>query len=259
MAYRVRVIPKKKRRMMQPGTNGKTPCGLRVIDSGLTSTLVKERIFCDLPGPVLTALDAISSSAIYPKDAILFVEGQDPRGVFILGKGRVKLSTASADGRSIIVRIAEPGEVVGLAGALSGRAYELTAETLEPVRANFIPREAFLGFLREHGEAAVEVAEILSRIYYAALVEVRYLVFSSSTTEKLARFLLDLPRTPAHNNGHLRATLTLTHKEIGEMIGASRETITRLFAHFKREGLVEVHGSSVIIPDKRQLERLLDG
>src|SRR5215813_3998145 len=254
MAYRVRVIPKMKRRIMQPGSKMKAPYGLQIIESCLTCPLVKERIFCDLPRPVLAALDAISSSATYPKDAMLFVEGQDPRGVFVLCNGRVKLSTTSADGKSIIVRIAEPGEVVGLAGTLTGKAYELTAEALEPLQANFIPKDAFLQFLREHAEAAVRVAEIMSRIYHATLLEVRYLGFSSSTGEKLARFLLDLPTHPG-SNGHFRATLTLTHKEIGETIGASRETVTRLFANFKREGLVEVHGATIVIPDRYRLER----
>jgi CRP-like cAMP-binding protein len=103
------------------------------------------------------------------------------------------------------------------------------------------------------------VAEILSDIYHSTLLEVRYLGFSSSTAEKLARFLLDLPATLAQNNGHLRATLTLTHKEIGEMIGASRETVTRLFAHFKRERLIEVHGSTLLITNRPNLQKLLDG
>lgn len=259
MTYRVRVIPKKKRRIGLPGANLRVPYGLQIIESCLRCPLAKERIFCDLSRPVLAALDAISSSATYPKDANVFVEGQEPRGVFVLCNGRVKLSTNSADGKSIIVRIAGPGEVVGLAGALSGKAYELTAEALEPVQANFIPREAFLHFLHEHGEAAVRVSQILSEIYHATLLEVRYLGFSSSTSEKLARFLLDLPATPVQGNGHLRAILALTHKEIGETIGASRETVTRLFAHFKREGLIEVHGSSVIIMSKSHLEKLLDG
>jgi CRP/FNR family transcriptional regulator, cyclic AMP receptor protein len=259
MPYRVRVIPKKKQRTIRPAAKVRAPYGLQVIESCLACPLTKERIFCDLPRPVLAALDAISSPATYPKDAILFVEGQEPRGVFVLCNGRVKLSTTSADGKSILVRIAEPGELVGLAGTLSGKAYELTAEVLEPLQASFVPREAFLQFLREHGVAAVRVAEILSKIYHATLLEVRYLGFSSSTAEKLARFLLDLPATPVQNNGHLRATLTLTHREIGEMIGASRETVTRLFAHFKREGLIEVHGSSLLILSKLNLEKLLDG
>ena len=259
MAYRIHVIPKKKRRTMQRDIAMKTPCGLQVIESCLTCPVVKERIFCDLPQPVLAALDAISSSATYPKDAILFVEGQEPRGVFVLCNGRVKLSANSVDGKSILVRMVEPGELVGLPGTLSGKAYELTAEALEPLQANFIPRDAFMQFLREHGEAAVRVAETLSKIYHATLLEVRYLGFSSSTAEKLARFLLDLPGTPAQNNGHFRATLTLTHREIGEMIGASRETVTRLFAHFKRESLIEIRGSTLLITDRPSLEKLLEG
>ena len=254
MAYKVKVIPKVKHRATAPTNSHRTPYGLQVIENCLTCPGIKEDFFCDLPKPSLTAIDAISSSAVYPKDAILFVEGQDPRGVFVLCNGRVKLSTTSADGKSIIVRIAEPGEVVGLAGTLSGRPYELTAEVLEPLQANFIPKEAFLQFLRDHSEAAVRVAEMMSGIYHATLLEVRYLGFSSSTAQKLARFLLDLPAHPGCN-GHFRATLTLTHKEIGETIGASRETVTRLFANFKREGLVEVHGATIVIPDRSRLER----
>ena len=259
MAYRVKVIPRLKRRIMRPSNHMRTPYGLQVIEECLTCPLVKDRIFCDLPRPVLAAMDAISSSATYPKDAILFVEGQDPRGVFVICNGRVKLSTTSADGKSIIARIAEAGEVVGLAGTLSGKPYELTAEAMEPLQANFIPRDAFLHFLKVHGEAAVRVAEILSRIYHATLLEVRYLGFSSSTAEKLARFLLDLPAQRAGEGQKYRATLTLTHKEIGETIGASRETVTRLFANFKRENLIEVHGSTLVITDKPRLEKMVGG
>jgi CRP/FNR family transcriptional regulator, cyclic AMP receptor protein len=259
MAYRLLVIPKKKRRIMRGGTAiMKTPYGLQVVESCLTCPLVKDRIFCDLPRPVISALDAISSSATYPKEAILFVEGQAPRGVFVICNGKVKLTTNSADGKSIIVRVAEAGEIVGLAGTLSGKPYELTAEALEPLQANFIPRDAFMHFLREHGDAALRVAQILSQIYHSTLLEVRYLGFASSSAEKLARFVLDLPATPVQDNGHLRATLTFTHREIGEIIGASRETVTRLFAHFKREGLIEVHGSALVIRDKRTLAKLLE-
>ena len=258
MTYRVRVVPKKKRRRMQRGKTTKTPDGLQVIESPLTWPLVKERIFCDLPKSVLAELDEISSPSTYPRGAILFVAGQEPRGVFVICNGRVKLSASSSYGKSILVRVAEAGEMVGLPGCISGKPYELTAEALEPLQANFIPREAFLHFLRERGEAAVRIAEILSHIYHTTLSEVRYLALSASTAEKLARFLLDLPRDPTQDKGQIRATLTLTHKEIAEMIGASRETVTRLFASFKRKRLVEVRGSTLIIANKVGLEKLLD-
>jgi CRP/FNR family transcriptional regulator len=256
------VIPKRKRRIMPTPYAMKTPYGLQVIETCVTCPLLKERLFCNLSSPAIEGLDAISSSATYPKGAILFVEGQKSRGVFVICNGRVKLTAGSADGKSLILRIAGPGEVIGLPSAISGKAYEVTGEALEPIQANFIPRDLFLRFLREHGDAALRVAEILSDIYYATYREVRYLGLSGSAAEKLARFLLDLAVEPSQsngqNNGSIRVTLTLTHEEIGAMIGASRETITRLFTKFKHKHFVEVYGSTLVITNKRGLEDLLD-
>jgi CRP/FNR family transcriptional regulator len=112
-------------------------------------------------------------------------------------------------------------------------------------------------FLRENGEAALRVAEILNEIYHATFHEVRYLGLSGSATEKLARFLLDVAASRARNNGQLGATLLLTHEEIAEMIGLARETVTRLFASFKRERLIEVRGSTLMIANKAGLEKLV--
>lgn len=252
------VTPGKRWHIMRANRTMKTPYGLQVIESCLTCPMQRDELFCDLSKPALAGLDSISSSATYPKGALLFVEGQDPRGIFVICNGRVKLSASSADGKSVILRIAESGEVVGLPGSISGKPYEVTAEALEPIQANFIPREPFLKFLREHGEAAVRVAEILSDIYHATYQEVRYLGLSGSATEKLARFLLDLTAVEGADKGTLRATLTLTHEEIAEMIGLSRETVSRLFANFKRKKLIEVHGSALVITNKAGLEKVFE-
>jgi CRP/FNR family transcriptional regulator, cyclic AMP receptor protein len=240
----------------------KTPYGLQVIESCLTCPMMQDRLFCNLPPRTLEGLDAISSSATYPKGAILFVEGQEPRGIFIICNGRVKLSASSADGKSLILRIANAGEVVGLPGTISGKAYEVTAKALEPIQANFILGDVFLKFLREHGEVAVRVAGILSDIYHATYREVRYLGLSGSAGEKLARFLLDLAtehgKTIAGADASPHVALTLTHDEIAQMIGSSRETVTRLFADFRRKHLIEVHGSTLIITDKAGLEKTFE-
>ncbi len=235
----------------------KTPYGLEIIENCLTCPLHRDRLFCNLAPAALAGLDAISSTAIYPKGAVLFVEGQEPRGVFVICNGRVKLSASSAGGKSLILRVAEPGEVIGLPGTISGKPYEATAEAQEPIQANFIPRKPFLEFLRAHGEAALKVAEALSDIYYAAYREVRCLGLSGSVEEKLARFLLDFAAGHASGSGQNRAVMTLTHEEIAETIGSSRETVTRLFADFKRRGLIEVRGSTLVIANKSGLLELL--
>ena len=245
-------------RILSPGDAMKTPYGLQVIEECITCPMLKERLFCNLPKPSLEGLDAISSPALYPKGAVLFVEGQEPRGVFILCNGRVKLLGSSANGKSLIFRIADAGEIIGVPSTLSAKPYELTAEALEPTQANFISRKDFLTFLREHGEAALRIAEMLSEIYHATCQEVRYLGLSSSAAEKLARFLLDLK--PARNSepGQFRSTLTLTQEEIASMIGSSRETVSRLFASFKQKDFIELHGSALTIKNKQALQKLLD-
>ncbi len=236
----------------------RAPYGLQIIESCLSCPHREDRLFCNLPPPAVQQLAAITSAATYPKGAILFVEGQSPRGVFILCSGRVKLSTGSASGRSLILHVAEPGEIIGLPGTISNKSYEATAEALEPVRANFIPRDAFLQFLREHGEAAVRVAQILSEICHATYQAVCYLGLSGSVAEKLARFFLDLKANHSDQRGQVRVTLALTHEEIAEMIGTSRETVTRLFADFKRKGLIDVRGSALILTNKAGLQKLVD-
>ncbi len=234
----------------------KTPYGLNVIEDCIACPMHKDRLFCDLPETALAGLDAISSSATYPRGSLLFVEGQSPRGVFILCNGKAKLFGASSSGKALIFRIADPGEIIGLPSTLSGKPYELTAEALEPIQANFIRRDDFLSFLRKYGDAALRVAQMLGEIYYATCREVRYLGLSSSAAEKLARFILDLK--PARNSepGKTRVVLALTHEEVANMIGTSRETVSRLFTGLKSKEFVDIHGTTLTILNKEALEQL---
>src|SRR5262249_25043472 len=142
---------------------------------------------------------------------------------------------------------------------ISGRAYEVTAEVIEPTQANFISRTDFLSFLREHGDAALRVAQELSETYQSAFAEMRTIGLSHSAGEKLARFILDWAADHNLEKSSVKVSLTLTHEEIAQMIGASRETVTRLFADFKKKNLLQVKGSTLIITDKTGLERLVEG
>jgi CRP/FNR family cyclic AMP-dependent transcriptional regulator len=235
----------------------RAPYGLEIIENCLNCPYREERLFCNLPTPAVQRLTGITSPSTYPKGATLFVEGQTPRGVFILCSGKVKLSTSSADGKTLILRIADVGEVLGLAATVSGKPYQATADVLEPTQANFIARNDFMGFLRDHGEAAVRVAQQLAENYHHSLTEMRTIGLSHSAGEKLARFLLDWTTDQQHTKGEIRLKMTLTHEEIAQMIGASRETVTRLFADFKRKQLLQVKGSTIVIRDRAGLENLL--
>ncbi|MGB6624182.1 MAG: Crp/Fnr family transcriptional regulator [Candidatus Acidiferrales bacterium] len=234
----------------------RAPYGLEIIETCIACPHREDRIFCNLPPAALQRLSAITSASSYPKGAALFVEGQAARGVFILCNGRVKLSTSSAEGKTLIVRIADPGEVLGLPATVTGKPYELTADVIEPTQANFISRADFLNFLREHGDAALRVAQQLGETYHSAVAEMRSIGLSHSAGEKLARFLLDWCASHGNGKGEIRAKLTLTHEEIAQTIGTSRETVTRLFTDFKKKQLLQIKGSTLIIPNKAGLQGL---
>lgn len=252
------IVPKEKGGIIRHGSSMRAPYGLEIIESCFNCPHRQERLFCNLSAPALKQLETITAAASYPKGAALFVEGQKPRGVFILCSGRVKLSTSSADGKTLILRVPEQGEILGLAGAVSGHPYQASAEVLEPAQANFIARTDFLEFLKTHGEAALRVAQELSQNYHLAINEMRTIGLSHSAAEKFARFLLEQATEGAKKDGEIRLTLTLTHEEIAQMIGSSRETVTRLFSDFKKKQLLQVKGSTVLIQDISTLRKFAD-
>jgi CRP/FNR family transcriptional regulator len=234
-----------------------SPYGLDIIENCLTCKMRTDHIFCDLPAVALQSFENIKYATAYPKGAVLFVEGQSPRGIFVLCKGRVKLSICSTDGKTLILKIAEPGEVLGLSASVSGKPYELTAETVDPCQVNFVKREDFQRFLRENADACLRVAEQLSEKYNSACREIRSLGLSHSAAEKLAKLLLEW----SAKNGEAakaepRIKLALTHEEIAQMIGTSRETVTRLFADLKKRQIVQAKGSTLLIRNKSALKAM---
>ena len=235
----------------------RTPYGLDIIESCLSCKTRVEHIFCDLSGAALQTFETMRYLIEYPKGALLFVEGQAARGIFVLCKGRIKLSICAPDGKTLILRFAEPGEVLGLSANVSGTPYELTAETVDPCQVNFVKREDFQRLLREHSDVCLRVAEQLSNKYAAACREFRDIGLSHSAAEKLAKLLLELS---LHNGegakAQPRVKLTLTHDEMAQMIGTSRETVTRLFADLTKRQIVERKGSTLRIRNKTGLKAL---
>ena len=132
-----------------------------------------DRVFCDLEPDALEAFDGIKSTQTCPKGTVLFREGQTARGVFLLCEGRVRLSICSESGRRMTVRVAGPGEMLGLSAALSGGCYELTAEALDGVQAAAIRRKDLLHFLHEHREVCLQVVNLLSEDLHVAYDRVR--------------------------------------------------------------------------------------
>lgn len=234
-----------------------TPYNLNIQSNCTTCSFRSERPFCDLSDEATKELEAIKFTSVYPKGSVLFAEGEQPRGVFIICSGRVKLTTSSLDGRTMILRLAEAGEVLGLSSTVGNRPYEVNGETLEPCQINTIRRDDFLRFITRHVDACMHSAESLAASYNAAQREVRSLGLSSTTAERLARLLLNWAEHAEHPDGEIRFQVLLTHEEIAEMIGTTRETVTRSLADFKKKKLLEVRGSTFILTDRDKLEMMV--
>jgi len=232
------------------------PYGLKILDDCVSCPVKTAHPFCNLPLPAAQRLHGIKSTAVYPKGTMLFIEGQQPLGVFVLCMGKAKLSTSSREGRTIITKIAEGGDILGLNGAISNVPYEVTAEMMEPGQANFIPREPLIQMMREFPEVALRIAQQLSRNYFAAHEQIRTLGLATSQSERFAKLLLQWS-IKTQDNGSSQIKLTLTQEEIAEVIGTTRETVARLFADFKKKQLLQVQGATLVIHSRFALEQMV--
>jgi len=144
-----------------------------------------DRVFCDLPADALLAFDSIKDVINVARGETLFHEGRAPRGIYVLCEGRVKLSVCSEHGKRLMLRIAGPGEVLGLSATMSGKPYELTAEAMDSAQVAFIKRKDLLKFLHDHREACLQVVHLLSQDLHVAFDRVRTVGLTRSRRPRL--------------------------------------------------------------------------
>lgn len=203
-------------------------------------------------------LKASDAGTSFRKGAILFQEGANPTGVYVVLEGSVKLSINSAQGKTLLLGFFGPGTILGLAAALLGRTHAATAEILKATRVVFVSRNELLREMRGNATVARQVAELVGEACYFILGKMRAVDLSQSAGQKLARCLLGLL---AHNPGHSSETslkLDVSQETVAHMVGLSRETVTRLLSQFRKNRILDWKRSGFVIRDKPALEELAD-
>ena len=233
-----------------------TPYGLEVIESCSACRLHRSDSFCNLSPALLKSFSAFSHQNTYPGGALLFVEGQSPRGVFVLCSGKVKLFTTSREGKVLILKIAHAGDALGLSAVISATPYEMSAETSGPCQVNFVDRESLVNLVKCNGELGLHAAQSLSREFQSAYRDIHDLVLARSSSGKLAKLLLSWTDDRTTESNEIRIRSSLTHEEIAQMIGSSRETVTRLLSSLKQKQVIRIEGSMLVIRNRRALESL---
>ncbi len=246
----------KQKRSSAMETNMKAPYGLDIIDNCTECTAANPGFFCGFSPSALQSLNDVSHKSILPAGAILFVEGQSPRGMFILCSGRVNLSTTSREGKILILKPASAGEALGVSAAISGMGYESTAETATPCQLNYVDRKHFLELMQSHSQVGMHTAQCLSRDFQAAYRDIHDLVLTRSSAGKLARLLLSNSPTQGVEAAETRIHSSMTHEEMAQRIVSSRETVTRLLGDLKKKQLIRLDGPTLVIRDRTALEAL---
>jgi len=196
-------------------------------------------------------------SLVHPRGKVLFAEGEPARGVFILRTGRTTVSISSSEGKLVILRIARPGDVLGLNCVLRNAPYNTTVKTLESCRSDFIPRRELVELTEESQQAARAISQILSRELAELTERARSLLLPQTANAKLARLLLEwCEEAGANKSRTIEIARTFTQEEIAHMICSSRETVTRLLSIFTRRRVIRVTPDSIVICDRAALQKI---
>jgi CRP/FNR family transcriptional regulator, cyclic AMP receptor protein len=221
----------------------------------LSCTLRQTCDFCSLPQPVMTEFNAMGHLTLYPANATLLTEGQMARGVYIACAGRSKLSVEARDCKTIILKIIGGRQVLGLSAVVSGGPSPITVTTIELCQIKFVERDSFLRLIERNSHVALACATMLAHEVTTSFDDVHDLLLARSSTEKLARLLLSWVSSEPRNR-ELRVSTEFTHEEIAQMIGSSRETVTRLLSDMKRKDLIRLEGATLVIPNRIALQAI---
>ncbi|MGA3088944.1 MAG: Crp/Fnr family transcriptional regulator [Terriglobales bacterium] len=232
-----------------------TPRRFAILNDCLGCTLKRPNDFCDFAERLLTEFNAMGHMTLYPSNATLLREGQIPRGVYIACSGRSKLSVQARDGKTIILKIGGNRQVLGLSAVVSGTPSPITVTTIELSQIKFVERDSILRLIEHDSEAALACATLLAREATTSFDDVHELLLARSSTEKLARLLLSWVSNEPRNRD-LRIPTEFTHEEIAQMIGSSRETVTRLLSEMKRKELIRLEGAMLVIPNRIALQAI---
>jgi CRP/FNR family transcriptional regulator len=222
------------------------------VDS--SAALKSDSFRLNLSEPSTRAINGIAQVLRRPKGTIVFYEGDTVRGVYILFEGRANVITADSGGKTFVLKVALPGDVLGLNSVFADTFHSATVETVQACRFAFIAREDFVKLTKEHSDACFFFAQRLGRECHSTYEMIRSM--ARPILRRLAGFLISCCANGCEEGGVVRTNLVLTHEAIAQRIGCSRETVSRTLSCLKRKRAVELAGTTLLVYDRTALESL---
>jgi CRP-like cAMP-binding protein len=217
----------------------------------------RQNSFCNLPIEALLELDRIKQIRTFAPGDRLFDEGKPANELMIVCEGAATLTFSSPSGHVAMLGLSERGEVLGLSSAISGHRHATSAEALESTRVAAISRTDFLRFLERFPSASRNAGTELSRKVNRAYDKIRLIGCGLSVSQRLASWLLHMQEASSSRGDFV--TIRLAHEQIAQLLGVSRESVTRALSNFRKRGAVEIRGIHFYVRDGDYLRSLVQG
>jgi CRP-like cAMP-binding protein len=187
----------------------------------------------------------------------LYLPGDPSSSVYLLKRGRVKIANTAPNGKEVTFEILEAGDVFGELDVLQDAPRSTSAETLDDALICVIPRKDFDQYLAMHPNVTIKLTKLIGLRLKKIQSRVEDLVFRE-VPARLAHLLSDLGKTEgvADKQG-IRLKVKLTHQEMANLIGCSRETVSTTMGQFRDDGLIQMDGRTITILSEKGLSRLL--
>ncbi len=232
------------------------PYGLDLMKSCVSCQLRSRHFFCALPRASLLRLEDSSYRSLYPKGSPLFLAGHPPSGVHLVCAGKIGLTAPNRRHGGVTVRVAGPGEALGVHSCIRGTAHEFTAITLQACETVFVRSDHFLRMLREDQAVCFRAAQSLALSCRSAHELAYGQDHARSATERLAEFLLAFAQVEHDARGEIRTEILLTHNELAQALGMARETLWRTLRELKLQHVASLQSSTLLIENVEALRRL---
>jgi len=222
-------------------------CNCRIKDNTLFSDLTDEQ---------LEVFKEAVKTSLHKKRDVIFVEGDPCPGFYVVKSGRLKLLKTSRDGKEQIIKILQPGELLGMETFYDGKRYGNTAMAMDDCEICFIEKRTFFDIIGRHPTIAKKIIIALSKELDNAYSKIGTMGLLNAK-EKMAHLLYTLAKDyGANENGRIKLNLSLSRLEIAELLGITQETAIRLLKSFKDEGIIEIKRKEIIIKSPEKLELL---
>ncbi|MEQ8752636.1 MAG: Crp/Fnr family transcriptional regulator [Coleofasciculus sp. G1-WW12-02] len=209
--------------------------------SQLRDFLANTQLWRGLPDEHLDAIATIAIAKSYHKGEVIFVEGEEGSGFFVVKSGRVKVFKLSAEGKEQILEFFGVGEHFAEVPAFDGECFPASATALEKTELLFFERTTFLALLAQQPKIAINMLAIFARHLrrFARLIEDLSL---KEVPGRLAAYLLYLSESTEHLE---QVELDITKTQLASLLGTIPETLSRVFAKLSQEELISINGSRI--------------